>query len=58
MGNGGSKQLVEGHDGPYVTISNPDGSYELHRCRLDHVGQFRRKWQAINAAQGTESAKA
>jgi hypothetical protein len=51
----GAHELVEGHDGFYVTQRNDDGSYELYRARLDHVGAFRRKWQAIKQALGEQA---
>jgi hypothetical protein len=45
-------ELVEGHDGLYVVVRGADGSYDLHRARLEHVGWFRRKWQAVKVARG------
>ena len=48
-------ELVQGPDGFYVTQRNADGTYDLYRARLDHVGLFRRKWQAIKQARGEET---
>jgi hypothetical protein len=45
-------ELVEGRDGLYVVVRGADGSYDLHRARLEHVGWFRRKWQAVKVARG------
>ena len=54
MNTTGTKALIEGHDGLYVTIGDGSGGYDLYRCRLDHVGWFRRKWQAVKQAHGEQ----
>ncbi len=58
MKTAGSRELVVGADGRhYGIIGNDDGSYELYFARLDHVGHFRRKWQAKERAlEGSDLA--
>lgn len=46
------KQLIEGHDGLYVTIGDGSGGYGLYRVNLVRVGWFRRKWMAVKTANG------
>ncbi len=48
MKTAGSRELVLAPDGVthYVVIGLEDGTYDLFQARLDHVGTFRRKWQA------------
>jgi len=42
-------ELVKGHDGFYIIIGKP-GDYDLFRVsKLDDVGHFKRKWEAVAA---------
>jgi hypothetical protein len=50
MKTAGSRELIVEGNQHYVIIGSADGSYDLYAARLDHVGNFRRKWQAKEAA--------
>lgn len=51
-----SKELIEGKDSDgndalFVVIGGP-GNYSLFQARLDHIADFKRKWQAVKEARG------
>jgi hypothetical protein len=50
----GSRELIVEGTQHYVIIGSADGSYDLFAARLDHVGNFRRKWQAKEAASARQ----
>lgn len=43
-------ELVKGADGRFYIVMGRPGEYELYVCALRHVGRYKRKWEAINAA--------
>ncbi len=43
-------ELVKGADGRFYIVEGQPGAYELFVCRLDHVGSFKRKWEAVAVA--------
>lgn len=49
-----SRELIEGADGElYIVEGNPTTGYHLFHASLEHVDQFRRKWQAVEATRDT-----
>jgi hypothetical protein len=44
-------ELVRGADGRFYIITGKPGAYELFVARLDHVGTFKRKWEAVEKAE-------
>jgi hypothetical protein len=48
-----SGELVKGSDGFYIIIGKP-GDYDLFRVsKLDDIGHYKRKWEAVEAIKRT-----
>lgn len=46
-----SHKLVTADDGRHFIVSgNPTDGYDLYAARPEHVGHFKRSWQAVAAA--------
>ena len=50
-----SGELVKGADGRFYIVTGRPGLYELFACRLDHVGSFKRKWEAVAAVPSSDT---
>ena len=46
-------ELVKGADGSFYIVIGKPGEYELFRCATQHVGSFKRKWEAVAAVEGS-----
>ena len=49
-------ELVRSDDGQFFIVMGEPGAYELYRCSLHHERSFKRKWEALAAATGKDSA--